>query len=267
MAGTDGSTPAAGPTPLYAKIADDLRGKILGGYYGPGALLPSRNELAAEYGVSHITGRDALAVLSQEGYAHAVRGRGHIVSRKRPRLNLPAHLYAPPAAGLDALPAGDGAAAGGVTLDLRQLDVYQEVAPDNIALPLACGATPVWVRRAVWAAPGDRQALQIQVSWLPGLDAGAGPAISALDPALPWPQAVSQLTGRPVTHVRQATRARGANPFEARAFGFPAATKILVSHLTTYTAAHQPLEHSRFAWPTDAVRLIEEYPCPPARPS
>ena len=89
----DSSLPA-GTAPLYAKIADDLRDKIRDGFYGPGALLPSRNEIAASYGVSAITARDALAVLSQEGYARAIRGRGHIVRRKRPRLTVPCQLYA-----------------------------------------------------------------------------------------------------------------------------------------------------------------------------
>ena len=80
----DGTASLSG-VPLYAKIADDLRHQIKTGYYGPGALLPSRNEIAAMYGVSPITGKDALAVLSHEGYAQAIRGRGHIVRRKRDR--------------------------------------------------------------------------------------------------------------------------------------------------------------------------------------
>src|ERR1700684_1519684 len=117
----DSSLPA-GTAPLYAKIADDLRDKIRDGFYGPGALLPSRNEIAASYGVSAITARDALAVLSQEGYARAIRGRGHIARRKRPRLTVPCKLYASGlgAAGLD--PA---------LLDMQDLEVYQETAPDN----------------------------------------------------------------------------------------------------------------------------------------
>jgi DNA-binding GntR family transcriptional regulator len=41
------SATEAGGVPLYAKIADDLRAKIKDGYYGPGALLPSRNEIAS----------------------------------------------------------------------------------------------------------------------------------------------------------------------------------------------------------------------------
>src|SRR5580658_1390514 len=125
MTTPDSPTTGPGGQPLYARIADDLRAQITDGTYPPGALLPSRNELAAMYSVSAITARDALAVLSQEGLAQAIRGRGHIVRRKRPRLNAPGRLYAPAPA-----------AAGGTTIDPgflvpRQVDVYQEVVPDN----------------------------------------------------------------------------------------------------------------------------------------
>lgn len=251
------SSPSAAGVPLYAKIADDLRGKIHDGYYAPGALLPSRNEIAALYGVSPITARDALAVLSHEGYARAIRGRGHIVRRHRPRLTVPGRLY-------------DPAVIEGTTLDttlvvLNRADVYQETAPDNIALPLASGADLVWVRRAVHLAAADRQPVQVHVSWLPGLGDDAGAALKGLDPGLSWPQAVQQVTGRVIATVQQNIRARGANPFEASVFGIPGGNTVLVSHLTTYAdgpAGREPVEHSRYAWPTDAVRISDEYAVP-----
>lgn len=82
----------ADPSPAVPSthgLPPTLRGKIRDGTYGPGAYLPSRNEITALYGVSAITARDALAVISREDYATAVRGRGHIVRRKRSRLSLP----------------------------------------------------------------------------------------------------------------------------------------------------------------------------------
>lgn len=242
--------------PLYAKIAEELRAQIMDGTYGPGALLPSRNELAGMYSVSAITARDALAVLSHEGLAQAIRGRGHIVRRKRPRLNAPGRLYAP----------GE---VTGTTLDpavllLRNADVYQEVAPDNIALPLGSGDGLVWVRRAVFIATADRRPAQIQVSWLPSLTAGGEDKLRGISQELPWPQAVQEITGQAIATVQQKTRARGANPFEAEVFAIPDAAQILVSHLTAFNPAGRPVEHSRFAWPQDAVRLTEDYIYPHA---
>jgi len=243
---------------LYAKIADDLRAKIKDGYYGPGALLPSRNELGSMYGVSGVTAQGALSVLSQEGYVRAIRGRGHFVRRKRPRLTVPGRLYATHAA-------HDGTVLDPAMLELNKLDVYQEVAPDNIALPLESGTDVVWVRRAVHLAAVDQQPIQIHVSWLPGLGHDCEQALRSLDPGLTWPQVVQQVTGRSIATVRQNTRARGANPFEAGAFGVPDGTTVFVSHLTTYDDGRQPIEHSRFAWPTDAVRMSEDYAYAPPR--
>jgi DNA-binding GntR family transcriptional regulator len=248
------STTSPGGVPLYAKIADDLRGKIKAGYYGPGALLPSRNEIAGMYGVSSITAKDALAVLSHEGYARAIRGRGHIVRRKRPRLTVPSRFYATKAV--------DGTVLDPAVVELRQVDMYQEIAPDNIALPLESGTDPVWVLRAVSIATADHQPIQIHVSWLPGLGEGAEDALRGIRPTLPWPETVQQVTGRAIAAVQQHTRARGANPFEAATFGIPDGTTVFVSHLTTYDDDHHPIEHSRYAWPRDAVRMSDAYSYP-----
>jgi hypothetical protein len=42
-------------------------------------------------------------------------------------------------------------------------------------------------------------------------------------------------------------------------FGLPDGTKVFVAHLTTYDAGHRPIEHSRYTWPTDAVRVTDDY--------
>lgn len=243
-----GATSRPAVAPLYASIASELRERILDGTYGPGALLPSRNEICAEFGVSAITARDALAVLSYEGYARAIRGRGHIVRRKRPRMTVPARLY------------GGDPSDGLRDMLLHRLDVYQEPPPENIALPLQTGAGEVaWVWRAVWAAASDKKPACIHVSWLPGLTGEAGESVRGISPDLPWPEAVRQITGHPPDTVRQSTRARGANPFEAETFEIAQGTTIFVTHATIYDAAHQPIEHSRYAWPTEMVRMSDYY--------
>ena len=200
--------------PLYAKIADDLRDKITDGFYGPGALLPSRNEIAAMYGVSAITARDALAVLSQEGYARAIRGRGP----HRPPQAAPPHRARPPLRRRhhrrhDPGPGAAGTAPTGCVPGDR---AGQHRAAAGIAAPIWSGsAAPSTSQRA------DRQPIQIHVSWLPGLgdDAGAsaahprpGHVLAGGGAAGHWPH---------IATVLQNTRARGANPFEADTFGIP----------------------------------------------
>jgi len=245
--------PSPAIVPQYVKIASDLRTQIKDGTYGPGALLPSRNELTEMYGVSAITARDALSMISHEGYAKAVRGRGHIVRRKRSRMTLPGRLYA----SAEPDPA--------VPLLLHRLDVYTEPPPDNIALPLETADPQVRVRRAVYIAADDRQPVQIHVSWLPGLTAAAAGALRQVDQDASWPEAVQNITGRAICAVRQLTRARNANPFEAEALGIPDRTPVLVAHATTYDAHRRPIEHSRYTWPRDAVRISDYYTYTPPR--
>ena len=148
-------------------------------------------------------------------------------------------------------------------LELSKLDVYEEVPPDNIALPLETGPdVPVWVRRAVYIAADDRQPIHIHVSWITGLDADADGRLRDVDPRIPWPTEVQEITGRTIGSVLQHTRARRANPFEAEELAIPDATTVLVAHLTTYDAARRPIEHSRHTWPTDAVRISDYYAWP-----
>jgi DNA-binding GntR family transcriptional regulator len=47
-------------------------------------------------------------------------------------------------------------------------------------------------------------------------------------------------------------------------FGIPDATIVLVTHATLYDRQRQPVEHSRYTWPTDAVRVSDYYTYPPA---
>jgi DNA-binding GntR family transcriptional regulator len=152
-------------------------------------------------------------------------------------------------------------------LALHRVDVYQETVPDNVALPLGCGAELVWVRRAVFTAV-DRRPAQIQVSWLPGITDEAAAKVRGTGQEIPWPQAVQEATGRVIAVIKQNTRARGANPFEAEVFGIADGGQVLVCHLTTTDASGSPIEHSRFAWPHDVVRLTEDYSyCPQPRDS
>lgn len=77
---------------LLDQVADGLREAIADGYYAPGDVLPSSNELVPLLGVSRIVTRNALSRLAAEGYIDsragvssvvrdrgAKRWRGHVV--------------------------------------------------------------------------------------------------------------------------------------------------------------------------------------------
>ena len=63
----------------YMQIADDLRGQIRQGTYGPGDKLPSTAELVDKYGVANMTVQFAMRTLREEGLVYGVRGKGTYV--------------------------------------------------------------------------------------------------------------------------------------------------------------------------------------------
>ncbi len=68
--------------PLYAQFAQLLREAIAGGRLEPGATLPPERDLAAEYGVSRITIRKAIAELAEDGLLSRRQGAGTTVTRR-----------------------------------------------------------------------------------------------------------------------------------------------------------------------------------------
>jgi len=66
------------PRTPSVQIADDLRARIEGEEFAPGAKLPSIRELAAQYGVAPMTAQGALQRLRDERRVYS-SGRGHFV--------------------------------------------------------------------------------------------------------------------------------------------------------------------------------------------
>ncbi|MEV8439146.1 GntR family transcriptional regulator [Actinosynnema sp. NPDC051121] len=62
--------------PPYRQVASALREAITTGRYAPGAKLPSRAQLAADYGVAPMTVQSALRELRGEGLVVSRQGSG-----------------------------------------------------------------------------------------------------------------------------------------------------------------------------------------------
>ena len=82
-----GGGPLAGQAGRYLEISADLRTRILGGEWEPGAKLPRMADLATGYGVNRDTVARAIALLEAEGLLWAVPRRGTVVRHgmSRPR--------------------------------------------------------------------------------------------------------------------------------------------------------------------------------------
>lgn len=67
---------------LYQRIAADLRGRIAGGEFKRGQVLPTEAELGVRYGSSRLTVRRALGILREEQLLQSRRGFGWFVSTR-----------------------------------------------------------------------------------------------------------------------------------------------------------------------------------------
>jgi len=75
-------TEQKGKKPLYIDIYDQLFTQIKNGFYPAGSKLPTENELAAIFGVSRMTLRQALSLLQDDGLIKSVHGKGSFVTKR-----------------------------------------------------------------------------------------------------------------------------------------------------------------------------------------
>src|SRR5256885_5433595 len=83
-----GPLPSGGP--LYKRVYDALRTKILRGELAAGAPLPGTRTLARDLGVSRIVVLAAYEQLAAEGYIESNIGSGSRVAAQLPAVQLPA---------------------------------------------------------------------------------------------------------------------------------------------------------------------------------
>jgi GntR family transcriptional regulator/GntR family frlABCD operon transcriptional regulator len=65
--------------PHYRRLYEVLRKQIMDGFYKPGDLLPSENDLCRQFGITRPTVRHALDTMMNEGMIHKHKGKGSIV--------------------------------------------------------------------------------------------------------------------------------------------------------------------------------------------
>ncbi|MEB7542307.1 GntR family transcriptional regulator [Enterobacter huaxiensis] len=72
-----------GSKPMYRQIADALREKINAGELKPGDALPTESTLQEAFGVSRVTVRQALKLLTEEQIIESIQGSGSYVKEER----------------------------------------------------------------------------------------------------------------------------------------------------------------------------------------
>ena len=80
--------------PAYQRIADELRAAITAGSIRPGDRIPSERELARRYGTTHMTVRQAVGLLKDEGLVITRQGLGSFVGNRPPLRRIGSDRYA-----------------------------------------------------------------------------------------------------------------------------------------------------------------------------
>ncbi|MBR0665133.1 phosphonate metabolism transcriptional regulator PhnF [Roseomonas hellenica] len=231
----------SGRSPLWARVADDLRRAILGGTYPPGSQLPNEQGLMQLYRVSRNTLRRAVAELELRGLLRTEQGRGSFVQERLDyalgaRTRLTDNLL------------GTGLTAKRRLREMWQVPASPEAA-EALGIPLG---DPAW--RVVSLQCVDGAEINIATSWY------SARRFPDFDQRRQQEESVTRLFrsyGIP-DYVRAWTRlfARRATEAEARALRQPAASPVLEIHKLDAAPDGTPLAYGSGVWAADRVQLV-----------
>ncbi len=202
-------------TPLYQSVETDLRARIQRGEYQPGATLPTEEALCRTYGVSRITVRRALDVLSQQGLIVRRRGAGSFVAEAR----KPGVRSVRLTGSLDEFLS----TAGALDLDVRSYRPVMATTDVASELEVKKGESITWLE--VISSLEDGPVIHLDIYFPQQVGDLIDPQeISVGEPIV---RLVERKTGRRVVSARQVIRPALADARSAEALGIEPGTPVL----------------------------------------
>jgi GntR family transcriptional regulator len=247
--------------PPYLRIADQLRGRIARQEWTPGDRLPSRAELAQEYGVGDNVVRRAQELLISVGVLEGRAGSGTYVAAPRERLRIVRSIYREQAGGSPFR--ADMAALGRRGTWESRTDAKVS-APAEIAGRLGIAEGDLCVRTS-YEFLADGKPAQLSTSWEPY--ALTGGTLIVLPEGGPHAgigvvRRMAEI-GVTVTRAVEQPSPRAATAEEATLLGVQKGT--LVTHITrTYYAEDgRPVETADIVVPSTLCEIVYEVPVSP----
>lgn len=234
-----------GPIPLYHQMEQHLLGRLQGGDFAPGALLPTEEQLCVAYGVSRITVRKALESLTQQGAIIRRRGIGSFAAERAPggySVRLSGSL--------------DEFLQSAVQLRSRVLAMETCPAEAEIAMALALVVGDPVTRLELVSASAEGPLAHL-VIYFPE---AVGRLLSVEDVSgdVPVVRMVERKLSMSVVRAEQLILPDVANPQTANLLGVEEGTPILRVQRTYYTAAGQPVETAFVHYHPDRYRYAVE---------
>jgi GntR family transcriptional regulator len=226
-------------TPLYLRVADELRARIESGELAPGTRLPSVAELIQQYGGSNSVATRAYKLLVEEGLVVSRHGAGHYVrSTETPELLVRRHRRRS-----EDSPFAEGAAEQGAVGTWRH-ESTTEQASETVAARLGITAGDA-VMHTSYVYLADGQPVQLAESWEPLTLTGQ--SLVALPEVGPYAgvgvAARMRVLGIEVGDPVERVRARMATRAEAQALGMTPPGPVMFIERTYYDqATGRPVE-------------------------
>jgi GntR family transcriptional regulator len=221
--------------PKYLRIYAELRDRISSGQWPPGRPLPAQHELAGQFGVSVMTLRQALQLLTDDGLIEARHGSGTYVAAR----------YAYDLGHLRSFASDLGAQGAGITTVLLAAEAVTP--PADVGARLGAPGEVFRLRRLRLAGG---QPLIVQTSYLP---AALAQAVEPEDLGHRGLYAILAQHGLAVTRASETISATTLGPDDARDLARAAASPALLSHQVSFTEAGVPVVDDHALLPADSV--------------
>jgi GntR family transcriptional regulator len=228
---------AGGRQPKYLRIHGDLRGRITTGQWPPGSPLPAQRELADEFGVSIMTLRQALQLLTDEGLIEPRHGSGTFVA---------AH-YAYDLGHLRSF--ADDLTAQGARITTKLLAADTIAPPADVGARLGAQGHVLRLRRLRLS---DGRPLIVQTSYLP---AALEPVIQAQDLGHRGLYTILAEQGQPISSASETITPTTLSAADARDLARPPHSPALLSHRVSFTTTGAPIIDDHALLPGDSVAI------------
>ena len=220
--------------PKYLRIHSNLRERITSGHWPPGSPLPSQRELADEFGVSIMTLRQALQLLTDEGLIETRHGSGTFAA---------AH-YAYDLGHLRSFASDLIAQGAKITTELLAAEAVSP--PADVAARLGTPGEVLRLRRL--RLSGGRP-LIVQTSYLPA------PLAHIIEPGDLGRLGLYTLLaehGLTIAHAQESISPTTLGPDDARDLARPESSPALLSHRISFTETGIPVIDDHALLPADS---------------